>query len=66
MKNQNTTLLIIFYLLADSIISLSSINLKKQSNSFTMVFKTTNYESGITLSTTNLPKFDRRVIALLL
>ena len=66
MKNQNTTLLIIFNLLADSIISLSSINLKKQSNCFTMVFKTTNYESGITLSTTNLPKFDRRVIALLL
>ena len=66
MKNQNTTLLIIFNLLADSIISLSSINLKKQSNCFTMVLKTTNYESGITLSTTNLPKFDRRVIALLL
>lgn len=45
---------IIFIHDADSIINLSSINLEKQT-----------MKAGITLSTTNLPQFDRGVIALL-
>ena len=59
---------ILFYF-SDSIIDPSSINLKTQINSFTIVVKTTRQQTikaVITLITTTLTQFDRVAIFLLL
>lgn len=59
----------IFFYFSDSIIDPSSINLKTQINSFTIVVKTTRQQTikaVITLITTTLTQFDRVAIFLLL